>query len=190
MLIAAWRGNLNGVKTILKLVKLLNKKDTEKKLLILTHSSLSTPLINSSNSNKFLTSTSFSSSPSNSHSLLESSNAIESITSVELLKEDTDIDKKFTRTSGGNESQNDCHNDNNNNDNDTFKSHNNNFKLDFNIKGVGSHSSVCGGKGPYNAAEWAQRKSVVCPENTNFKAIFKLLTLESEIQKSYGNKEK
>ena len=41
-------------------------------------------------------------------------------------------------------------------------------ELDFSFKGVLLQSSACGGKGPYSALEWAERKAAACPLNTSF----------------------
>lgn len=50
--------------------------------------------------------------------------------------------------------------------------------LDLDLVGCPSMTSVCGGSGPYNAEEWARRKSIVCPEREEFSEIVKLLQTE------------
>lgn len=53
-----------------------------------------------------------------------------------------------------------------------------NFVIDLDLVGCPSMTSVCGGSGPYNAEEWARRKSIVCPENDNFSNIVDFLMNE------------
>ena len=56
------------------------------------------------------------------------------------------------------------------------------FTLDLDCTGCPSMTSACGGRGPYTARIWALRKSVVCPENKNFKRIVALLNIEMKRQ--------
>jgi Ankyrin repeats (many copies) len=52
------------------------------------------------------------------------------------------------------------------------------FIVDLDLVGSPSMTSVCGGSGPYNAEEWARRKSTVCPDRKEFADIFKFLQSE------------
>jgi hypothetical protein len=52
------------------------------------------------------------------------------------------------------------------------------FIVDLDLKGCPPMTSVCGGSGPYTAEEWAQRKSIVCPERKEFADIVKFLQSE------------
>jgi hypothetical protein len=58
------------------------------------------------------------------------------------------------------------------------------YLLDLSLRGSPPITSVCGGRGPFTAEEWAKRKSEVCPERSHFGAIYKLLCLERVRQES------
>jgi ankyrin repeat protein len=49
------------------------------------------------------------------------------------------------------------------------------FVLDLDCEGSPQQTSVCGGKGPFSAEVWAERKREVCPENSDFNAIIRLI---------------
>ena len=57
------------------------------------------------------------------------------------------------------------------------------FTLNLELSGTPTMTSVCGGKGPYTAKIWAERKSVVCPERPEFAAIVKLIVDEGRKRK-------
>lgn len=49
------------------------------------------------------------------------------------------------------------------------------YHLNLDLVGTPTMTSVCGGRGPYTAEEWARRKSLVCPEKTEFLSIVQIL---------------
>jgi ankyrin repeat protein len=62
------------------------------------------------------------------------------------------------------------------------------FILDLDCKGSPQQTSVCGGKGPFTAEVWADRKSTVCPENKDFNAIIRLIKKERKEQELLSNR--
>jgi ankyrin repeat protein len=46
--------------------------------------------------------------------------------------------------------------------------------VDIHAQGCSWKTSVCGGRGPYTAMEWVNRKKNVCPENRNYELVLKL----------------
>lgn len=60
------------------------------------------------------------------------------------------------------------------------------FHLHLDLVGTPTMTSVCGGRGPYTAHDWAKRKSLVCPEQTEFLSIVKLLEKERWTQDMIG----
>ena len=186
LLIAAWCGNIKGVRILFQLSTSLQREYVHPTSPLKVISSISIPNLPSSspNSSSSPSSSSSSSSKHNSSSSIQKSSSSTIVNEGGEEEDTTGITTSYPDNHSPLKTKTNMKNILNPTEYKKYTDIKKSFIINMDLVGSPSMTSVCGGKGPYTALVWAKRKSVVCPERPEFNEI--VLFLEKQASSSFA----